>query len=129
MGLFDRRPKTIEPVPTHLDMGWFRTWVNGIIKESGVDPANDANGVALLWMAGKSIHACGDDLMERYEGAWARPILAEYMQSDEATPWGAIEVIAGWRRDAVPILEQNLVSMAQIAVEVGPADDGQFHTF
>jgi hypothetical protein len=129
MGLFSRTPKTIEPVPTHLDMGWFRTWTDGIISKSGVDPTNIANGSALLWMAGNSTHVAGNDLMERYDGAWAKPILAEYMQSEGATPWGAIELIAGWRRDAVPILEQNLVSLAEIVVEVGPGDTGVFQTF
>jgi hypothetical protein len=129
MGLFSRTPKTIEPVPTHLDMAWFRTWTDGIISKSGVDPTNIANASALLWMAGNSTHVAGNDLMERYDGAWAQPILAEYMQSEGATPWGAIELIAGWRRDAVPILEQNLVSLAEIVVEVGPGNTGVFETF
>jgi hypothetical protein len=129
MGLFSRTPKTIEPVPTHLDAAWFRMWMNGIIRDSGVDSTNDANGIALLWMAGKSTHAAGNDLMDRHDGVWAKPILAEYMQSDGPTPWGAIELIAGWRRDAVPILEQNLVSLAEILVEVGPGEQGVFQTF
>ena len=126
MGLFSRTPNTIEPVPTHLDMAWFRTWMNRVIHDTGVDPTNDANGIALLTMAGMSTHVAGNDLMDRYEGAWARPILARYMETDGATPWGAVEVIAGWREDAVPILEQNLVSLAEILVEVGPAEDGEF---
>lgn len=125
MGLFNRTPNTIEPVPTHLDMAWFRTWMNGIIHDSGVDPTKDANGIALLTMAGRSTHNVGNDLMERYEGAWAKPILAEYMQSDEASPWGAVEIIAGWRRDAVPILEENLVSFAEMLVEAG-REQGEF---
>jgi hypothetical protein len=69
MGFLSRTPRTVEPVPTHLDMAWFRTWMDGIIRDSGVDPANDANGIALLTMAGMSTHHAGDDLMERYDGA------------------------------------------------------------
>jgi hypothetical protein len=42
MGLFKRTPNTIEPVLTHLDVAWFRTWTDGIIRESGVDPTNIA---------------------------------------------------------------------------------------
>jgi len=126
MGFFSRPPTTIDPVPTHLDMAWFRTWIDGIISESGVDPANDANGIALLTMAGMSTHVAAADLMDRYGGAWAKPILADYMRTDGATPWGAIELIAGWDRNSVPVLEENLVSLAKILVEVGPADDGGF---
>jgi len=87
MGLFSRTPNTIEPVSTQLDTPWFSTWMNGIIRDSGVDATNDANGIALLWMAGVSTHNAGNDLMERYGGAWAKPILAKYMHSDDATPW------------------------------------------
>jgi hypothetical protein len=129
MGFFSRAPRTIDPVPTHLDVAWFRNWIDEIIRESGVDPANDANGIALLWMAGRSTEAAGADLMDRYDGAWAKPILADYMRTDGATPWGAIELIAGWDRNSVPVLEENLVSLAKICVEVGPADDGEFKTF
>jgi hypothetical protein len=126
MGLFSRTPNTIQPIPTHLDMAWFRAWMNGVIHSTGVDPTNDANGIALLTMGGMSTHVVGNDLMDRYGGAWAKPILAEYMGTDGATPWGAVEVIAGWRQDAVPILEQNLASLAETLVEVGPAEDGEF---
>ena len=66
--------------------------------------------------------------MDRYGGAWAKPILAEYMQSDGATPWGAIALIAGWNQEAVPLSEQNLVSLAAIIVEVGPGEGGEFRT-
>ena len=125
MGLFNRTPTTIEPVPTHLDMAWFRTWMNEIIHDSGVDPTNDANGIALVTMAAMSTHAAANDLMDRYDGAWAKPILAGYMRSDGATPWGAVEVVAGWRRDAVPILEQNLTSFAEMLVEAG-RKEGEF---
>ena len=126
MGIFSRTPRTIEPVPTRLDMAWFRTWTNGIIRDSGVDPTNDTNGIALLMMAGKSIHHCGNELMDQFGGAWAKPILAAYMRSDQATPWGAIEVIAGWERDAVDPLERNLVSLAEIMVEIGPGENGVY---
>ncbi len=119
MGFFNRAPKTIEPVHTHLDMPWFRAWMNAIIRDSGVDPTNDANGIALLTMAALSTHNAGNDLMDRYDGTWAKPLLAEYMQSDQATPWGAVEVIAGWNRESVPIMEQNLVSFAEMLVEAG----------
>jgi hypothetical protein len=119
MGFFSRTPNTIEPVPTHLDMAWFRTWMSGIIRDSGVDPTNDANGIALVTMAAISTHNCGNELMDEFGGAWAKPILAEYMQSDQATPWGAVEVIAGWRRDTVAALEQNLVTFAEMLVEAG----------
>jgi hypothetical protein len=57
---------------------------------------------------------------------WAKPILADYMQTEGATPWAAIELIAGWRRDGVPILEQNLVSLTQMAVELGPGTQACF---
>jgi hypothetical protein len=126
MGLFSRTPTIIEPVPTRLDMAWFRTWMDGIIRESGVDPANDANSIALLTMAGMSTHAFGNDLMDRFDGAWAKPILARYMQSDQATPWGAVGLVAGWDRDAVAAMEQNLIDLAQILVEVGPGESGVF---
>jgi hypothetical protein len=125
MGFLSRTPTTIEPVPTHLDMAWFRTWMDGIIRDSGVDPANDANGIALLTMAGISSHHAGDDLMERYDGAWARPILARYMQSDGATPWGAVELIAGWNRETLPILEQNLADFAEMLIPAG-REHGEF---
>jgi len=124
--LFRRTPRTIEPVLTHLDMAWFRKWTDDIIRDTGVDPANQANGIALLMMAGKSIHAFGNQLMDNFGGAWAKPILAEYMQSDQATPWGAVGLIAGWDRDSVPAQEKNLISLAEIAVEIGPGEDGVF---
>lgn len=108
-----------------MDMAWFQAWMNGIIRDSGVDPTNDSNGIALLPMAGMSTHAAGNDLMDRYGGAWAKPVLAKYMASDQATPWGAIEVIAGWNRDAVPVLEENLASFAEMLVDAG-RDQGEF---
>jgi len=41
---------------------------------------------------------------------------------------GAVELIAGWRRDAVPILEQNLDSFAEMLVEAG-REQGEFRTY
>jgi len=126
MGLFSRTPRSIEPVSTHLDMAWFRTWVDGVIRDTGVDPKNPDNGIALLYMAGKSIFMAGFELMDKFGGAWAKPILDEYMNSDEATPWGAVELIAGWDRDTVPALERTMRDLHDIAVDVGPSPDGAF---
>jgi hypothetical protein len=125
MGLFSRTPTTIEPVPTRLNMAWFRTWMDGIIRDSGVDPTNDANSIALLTMAGMSTHALGNDLMDRFSGAWAKPILARYMQSDQATPWGAVELIAGWDRDALAAMEDNLINLAELLIPAG-REQGEF---
>lgn len=125
MALFRREPKSIAPVPTRLDMAWFRVWLDKIIRDSGVDPNNDANPIALLTMAGMSTHDLGNRLMDQFGGAWAKPILAEYMRRDDATPWGAIEVIAGWDSDAVASLETNLNSLGEMLVEAG-REQGEF---
>jgi hypothetical protein len=72
-----------------------------------------------------STHALGNDLMDRFDGGWAKPILARYMQSDQATPWGAVELIAGWDRDAVAAMEQNLINLAELLIPAG-REQGEF---
>lgn len=113
-------PRSIEPVPTRLDMAWFRVWMTTTISDAGGDPANAAHVTSLLETAGKSTWALGDELMDTYGGAWAKPLLRDYMESEAATPWGACEFIAGWNPDSVDPLERNLVSLGEIAAEVRP---------
>lgn len=83
MELFSRPSRTIEPVPTHLNVAWFRTWADDVIRDSGVDPNNEANGVALLLHAGRSTWMLGDQLRDQWGGALAKPILREYVESDQ----------------------------------------------
>lgn len=133
LGIFSKKPAAVTPVSVpvlatasnELDLDWFRVWTRHILEASGVDQADELNAAALTTKALALLQNSIRGLMEKNSGMWAWPQMHSYLVSLDATPWGALELVAGWDDRAIPLLKEELERFAAMLIPRGQAD-GRF---
>src|ERR1017187_1704292 len=101
------RPKrgapALQAARTHLDDEWFFNYLNGIIREAGVDPADDGNFLELTLFTMQAL----DNLAKGYMGqlgdsrSWSA-YNAVMLDPQNCTPARKVAYIVGWNPQAVP---------------------------
>ncbi|GAA4535201.1 hypothetical protein [Pseudonocardia xishanensis] len=121
MGIFSRRPTVprIEPTPTHLDIEWFRDYVDDVFDRSGVDPNDRENTVGLLGRITSMLGLTARSPMLQNDAAWAWEQTQAYIGSDEGMPWNVASLVAGWDVRSVPVMEQELDKFRVMVIDAG----------
>lgn len=132
MGLFSKKNSerkqhlTIEPVETHLDQQWFQRYAQSLFDQTGHDRSDQENVVGLWRKIFVVLDVTAKSLMEQTNAPWAYTQFHAYMNLDEATPWGATALIAGWDQTAIPAVEEQLVKFSGMLIHSAPVV-GNFH--